>query len=158
MNFEVPRGGGEVFYFEVTPVAPINGQVQPWPIEEVGVPQPCPVDSFDIQFSGSSTPRQRQCEALTLVFTLSPNVQTAEALWRFSDGGAFYCNDYGDYLADIQFELSKANTVFTMKISCVTDIEEVFSFVFVACCRNAQSGEVITYSSADPGGSIRRNN
>ncbi len=158
MNFDVPRGGGEVFYFEVTPVAPVDGEVQPWPVEEVGVPQPGPVDCFDIQFNGTSTLRQRQSEAITLVFTLSPSVQTAEELWRFSDGGAFYCNDHGDYLADIEFELSDANTVLTMRISCVTNIVEDFSFFFVACCRNATSGEIVTYSSADPGGSIRRNN
>jgi hypothetical protein len=158
MIFNVPRAGGNVRHFEVTPVAPVDGVVQAWPVKETGIDNPAAVDSFNIAFSASSTQSERQSEAMTLVFTIASEVQTDEQIWRFSDCGAIYCNDHGDYLADISFALSANNTVLTMTVSCLTNIEEDFSFVFVASCRSATSGEIVTYSSTDPGGSVRRNN
>ena len=156
MDFKVPRGGSAICHIDVYPVEPVNGSAQNWKMVNTSVEPPQELDTLEISFALASTPQQRQSERMILVFSIADAVQTAADSWRFAQGGTMYCEGKADYLNDIDFELSGDGKVLTASIQCLTDIPEAFNFSFLAIRRDNKSGECHLFSSADPGGGVRR--
>ena len=157
MEFNVPQGGSAICHINVYPAEPVNGVAQSWKMVNTTVAPPQDVDTLDIRFALASSPEQRQSERMIIVFSMTADAQTANYSWRFANGGIIYCEGEADYLNDICSDISVDGKVLTASIQCLTDIPEPFNFSFLALRRDNLSGECGLFSSADPGGDIRRN-
>lgn len=156
MTFKVSQGGSNICHLEVHPALPENGVAQDWKMLDTSVSPATEVKQLDVDFTKKSNPEQRQSERMIFVFTLAQSAQTATTSWRFLADGLMYCEGKADYLNDIELALSNNGKVLTATIDCPTDIDEAFSFSFVAMAKDNASGFCKIYASADPGGNVGR--
>ena len=156
MEFNIPQGSSHICHFDVYPEEPSGGVAQPWRVALTSAGDAKDVDSFDIRFAKASSPDQRQCESLTMVFRMADAVQSNTVSWRWLQSGVMYCEGQGDFLDRISLRQSCDNRVLTANVRCLSDLEEKFHFSFIGIRRDTKSGVCEIYASEDPVGRISR--